>query len=88
VCNCFVDDSDILETCEAEDELNEAEEVADTQTSVLVRQSHSMEDARCPECELRLYTVYFVTCKICQTKIPLGNIREVSALEYSSLLVR
>jgi hypothetical protein len=73
VCNWFVDDSDVLGACEAEDELDEAEEELDTENTVLTIKSHSMEDA---QCELRLYTVYFVTCTISQMKIPLGNIRE------------
>jgi hypothetical protein len=78
VCNWFVEEADILETCEGEDELEEAEEDTNADLgqsdvflrNVLVRLSYSLEDARCPECELRLYTVYFVACTICQTKIP------------------
>jgi hypothetical protein len=71
-----VDDSELLEACEAENELDEAEEVADTENVALTIPAYSMGEARCPECELRLYTVYFVTCTICNTKIPLGNIRD------------
>jgi hypothetical protein len=76
VCNVFVDDSELLEACEAENGLDEAEEVADTESVALTIPAYSVGEARYPECELRLYTVYFVTCTICNTKIPLGNIRD------------
>jgi hypothetical protein len=65
-----VDDSKLLEACEAEDELGEAEEVADTESTVLTIPTHSTGEDRYPECELRLYTVYFVTCIICNTRVP------------------
>jgi hypothetical protein len=49
VCNCFVDDSDILGACETEEELDEAEEAPETEGSILTTPSHSIGDARCPE---------------------------------------
>jgi hypothetical protein len=35
VCNCLVDDSDILGACEAEEQLDHAEEVLDAESSIL-----------------------------------------------------
>jgi hypothetical protein len=66
----------MLGECEAEDELEEGGEPLDAEDSIFSLRSYSKGEERCPECELLLYTVYFVTCTICQMKIPLGNIRE------------
>jgi hypothetical protein len=42
VCNWFVDNSDVLGACEAEDELDKSEKVLDTESTVLTIKSHSM----------------------------------------------
>jgi hypothetical protein len=54
----------------------EGEEPLGAEDSILTLRPYSKGEERCPECELLLYTVYFVTCTICNTKILLGNIWE------------